>query len=122
MQIQTTRGPMDAERLERIVGLEDRPAMMALWVEFRIVGDESRELVRRDAFKIAKQTDDTITTTLGVRPRAEFQRIVELEDNADEMAVAEVFRDRATSAIVHRSVHIVKKVGVEATGVAARIG
>jgi hypothetical protein len=121
MQVETTRGRMDSEQLERIVGVEDRPGMMALWVEFRVKGDETRALVRRDAFPIAKQTGDVITTTLGPMPRAQFARVVELEDAENELVVAEVFKDRSTGAIVHRSVHVVLK-AVEATGVAAAIG
>jgi len=123
MKIATTRGVMDLDELERIVGLEDRPAEMALWVEFRVKGDPSRDLVRRDAFRVQKQTGDVITTTLGPMPRTMFARVVEVEDNENEMVVAEVFKDRATGAIVHRSVHVVlKQASVEATGVAAAIG
>ena len=120
MLIQTTRGTFDAEQLERIVGLEDRPGLMALWVEFRIKGDDSRELVRRDSFRIAKQTGTEIQTTRGLCPRADLRRVVELEDNATEIVVAEVFK--VGGEIVHLSVHVVQKVGVEATGVAAAIG
>lgn len=121
MQIATTRGPMDVERLERIVGFEDRPNDGALWVEFRIKGDESRELVRRDAFRIQKQTGAEIPTTLGLMPREALTRAVELEDNPGEMVVAEVFK--LAGEVVHRSAHVVlKQAGVEAEGVAAAIG
>lgn len=121
MQIATTRGQIDLERLDRIVGLEDRRGEIALWVEFRIDGDESRELVRRDVFRIGKQTGDTIPTTLGPMARGALTRVVELEDNDGELVVAEVFKH--AGAIVHRSVHVVKKhAGVEAAGVAAAIG
>lgn len=120
MQIQTTRGVIDLARLERIVGVEDRPREMVLWVEFRIAGDESRELVRRDTFRIGKALGDTVTTTLGQTPRAQLQRLVEVEDNDAELVVAEVFK--VGGEIVHRSVHVVKKVGVEAAAVAAAIG
>ena len=119
MEILTTKGPLPLTELARTVVVEDRPDCLALLVRYVHAG----ELVRQDAFRHPKQLGALIPTTLGDVDRAALQRVVELEDNDTEIVVAEVFRDRGTGAILHRSVHVVLKApSVVADAVAAQIG
>lgn len=119
MDILTTKGPLPLADLTRTIVVEDRPDCLVLLVRYEHDG----ERVRQDAFKHRKQLGVLIATTLGDLPRESLQRLIEFEDNDTETVVAEVFRDRQTGAVLHRSVHVVlKQSSVIADAVAAQIG
>lgn len=114
--IRTTKGDVDESQLARIVGLEDRPSMMAVWVEWRL-GDE---LVRRDAYPLPKETGPQVTTTLGPIPYAALSRTLELSDTDTEIAVAVCWRK--DGALVRRDAHVIlKQPSVIAEAVAASL-
>ena len=119
MEILTTKGLITLSELCRTAVVEDRPDCLALLVRYEHEG----VLVRQDAFRHPKQLGAQIPTTVGTVDRADLQRTVEFEDNAGEMVVAEVFRDRVGGALLHRSVHVVlKQPSVVADAVAASLG
>lgn len=116
MDVQTTRGLFDESALARTVGLEDRPTMYALWIEWRL-GDE---LVRRDAFPLPKEVGPMVYTVRGDLPIEQLERVVELSDTAAAYAVAVVWK--LDGVLVRRDAHVVmKEPSVTATGVAATL-
>ncbi len=125
MEILTTRGPMDAGALVRVVGVEDRPAAIVLWVEWRLPGiEEGRcvgELVRRDAYRLPTVEGDPVHTAEGMIARAELERTVLVQENDREHVVAVEWRRRGK--IVRRDANVVlKQASVEARAVAAALG
>ena len=112
----TTHGEIDDAQLARTVGLEDRPALMAVWVEWRL-GDE---VVRREAYPLPKELGPLVHTTLGDVPIGDLVRTVELTDAPGDIAVAVTYR--INGELVRRDAHVIlKQASVVATALAATI-
>lgn len=129
MLIRTTVGDVPEEMLTRIVGLEERPTELVIWVAYHateklvaalVVPPEVNELVRRDTFSCPKDLSPEVDTTLGKMPVAQLRRTLELTDTDTDISVATVYR--LNDEIVHRSVWVIVKQGAEAVGVAASVG
>jgi hypothetical protein len=106
--INTIDGPIEDSALERTIGVEQRPAELVVWVEWRR-GDE---LLRRDAFA---------RTWADVAPVLDLPRVIEVSDSPDAIAAAIIYRDGET--LVSRSVWaIAKHPSVTADALAGGIG
>jgi len=115
--ILTTKGELEESALRRTLGVEDRPEMLAVWVEYRL-GDE---LVRRDAFPLPKEAGPLVYTTRGELPYTDLHRTIELTDTATEIAVAIVWR--LAGELVRRDAHVIlKEPSVVAEAIAASLG
>jgi hypothetical protein len=113
----TTRGEVSEQELDRTVGVEDRPDALALWIEWRLAG----ELVKRDAFKLHKNTDDVVYTTKGDRPRASLRRSVRFYEEPDNFVV--VVEWHLDGELVRTDPNVVlKQPSVVADAIAASIG
>jgi hypothetical protein len=87
--INTTYGELDESTLNRSVVLEDRPTEMVVLVRWQLpagVNDRDAqgpekfgELVRQDAFPLPKEAGPDVSTTLGMVPFSELERVVELD-------------------------------------------
>jgi hypothetical protein len=128
--INTTYGELDESTLNRTVVLEDRPTEMVVLVRWQLPAgvndldaqgpEKFGELVRQDAFPLPKDAGPDVSTTLGMVPFSELERVVELTDAAQELVVAVVWRK--DGVLVRRDAHVIKKqLGVEASGVAAAL-
>jgi hypothetical protein len=128
--INTTYGELDESTLNRTVVLEDRPTEMVVLVRWQLPAgvndldaqgpEKFGELVRQDAFPLPKDAGPDVSTTLGMVPFSELERVVELTDAAQEIVVAVVWRK--DGVLVRRDAHVIKKqLGVEASGVAAAL-
>jgi hypothetical protein len=128
--LNTTRGAIDEAHLERAIGVDDRPDMIVVSVEYRLPDPSrpwlERELVRRDAYPLPKETDDPVITVDGLVPASELKRTVELIDDPEEIVVAVLWRPRAVDRadrIVKRSANVIlKHPTVEAQAIAAALG
>lgn len=117
MKIETVNGMVEESTLFRTVGVEDRPSMMALYIEWREEDRYNAVLVRRDIFPLPKAVGDTVFTTLGDVERTKLRRTIEVSEDDNEFVVVEIFR--MGDEIVKRSPNVILKRGVEA---AALIG
>lgn len=111
--ILTTLGVLDESTLFRTVGVEDRPSILVLWVEWRQEDRFDAPLVRRDSFPLPKALGSVIYTSKGNVDRSNLARVVELSEGENEYIVVEIFR--LGDKIVKRSPNVILKKGTEAS-------
>ncbi len=105
-EIVTTRGILPIDQLERIVGLEDRPDKIVLWVEWRTTAWD-KELVRRDAFPLPTESGAVVYTIHGDLPRRDLLRSLTLAENDNEYCVAVTWF--YNGELVRRDAHVILK-------------